>query len=402
MLKTKKAMVLLSVAASMLLVLALAGTAAAKWVTVTGRAPYDGANEAMAKQQAKDDALRKAVEQVAGAMVNASSNLRDANMVRDNIVSNSRGYITEQKVLFSGPSSDGRSYLVNMEVNVNEMDIRQNIRSQEQTFVNRQTQMENKNVIVLGIKQFQQDFTWATKPFELAVQMVKEKLSQAQFIVLDEGAIEDYAGVARVLKSGQWRKPALYDMAKKAGADWMVIVAMDAIKAKQSPDRAFNSVTVNMRMELIDVNNRNVLTTKYEKATKDIEAVNPSFADWREAATDAARMAAENESRDIVNSLMDYNRNFQPGEPQRYIVEFKRFQDQHVNGILGDIRNMQGFASMRVLRQDSNNSRVQVMYLGTADSLREGLKNILMDLGYNNPRIQFSGNKLVFENTNRF
>ncbi len=389
---------------SLLVVLGLGGTgtARAEWVQAIGKAPIEGGDTARAEQEALKDALRKAVEQVCGTLIQASTNIENAQVIKDKVLTSTRGYITSHKVLSSRPSADGRHYIVIVEADVNTASLKERIRLQEQAMSIRQKQMGNKNVIVLGIKQFREDFPWATKPFELTVQMVKEKLAQAQFIVLDEGAIEGFAGVARTLKQGGWRKPALYQMAKAAHADWMVVVAMDATRQKADPDHAFNQVEVHMRMELIDVNTGRVLTAKYEKARKNLNTTNPRYADWLEAVSDAAREAAEAEITDIVNTLVDTCRCFQPTEPQLYIVRFERFQDQHVDAILKELGRLPGVTQMRVQSQKSRLTVVQVFYRRSADSLRTGLKRILAGFGYRHPRIQFSGNKLVFRNTNRF
>jgi|Deesub1362A_J573_1020465.scaffolds.fasta_scaffold06957_2 hypothetical protein len=376
--------------------------ASAEWVQVIGKAPIEGGDTATAEREALDDALRKAVEQVCGTLIQASTNIENAQVVKDEVLSSARGYITRYNVLSSRPSADGRHYIVTVEADVNTASLKERIRRQEQALLIRQKQMGNKNVIVLGIKQFLEDFPWATKPFELTVQMVKEKLAQAQFIVLDEGAIEGFAGVARTLKQGGWRKPALYQMAKAAHADWMVVVAMDATRQKADPDHAFNQVEVHMRMELIDVNTGQVLTAKYEKARKNLETTNPRYAHWQEAVSDAAREAAEAEITDIVNTLVAHHRGFQPTEPQRYIVRFERFQDQHVDAILKELRRLPGVTQMRVQSQKSRLTVVQVFYRRSVDSLRTGLKRILAGFGYRHPRIEFSGNKLVFRNTTRF
>ena len=383
------------------LCVACAHTAQADVVTVVGRAVISG-DATAAEKAAVEDALRKAVEQSAGVLLQAATHIKDAQVLKDEFIASSRGYITKYNVVSGGPSSDGRTYLVTVEADVNTQNMRSKIKSQEEMFAIRNKQMENKNVLVLGIKQFHEDLPWATKTFELAVQMVKDKLNQAQFVVLDEGAISNYAGVAANIKKGTWRKPALYQAAKAAGADWMVVVAMDATKQKADPDHAFNSVEVAMRMELIDVNQATVLTTKYEKASKNLNTTNPAYADWREAAVDAGRNAAELEITDVVNTMMDHHRAYAPTEPQRYIVEFDRFQDQHVDAIVGDIKAMNGCTSSRVKSQNGRNTVVQVYYEGTVDSLRTGLKKILAGYGYNNPRISFQGNTIKFSNTTRF
>ncbi|KIX11215.1 hypothetical protein [Dethiosulfatarculus sandiegensis] len=375
--------------------------ARASWVTVVGRAAYNG-NDAVCEQQAINQALNKAVEQEAGTLIEATTNVSQAQVVKDEVLAGSRGYVSRHRVLSSGPSSDGRTYIVTLEALVDSEDLKRKIISMEDAFSIRQKQMKNKNVIVLGIKQFDEDFAWATKPFEVTVQMAKDKLSQAQFIVLDEGAMENFQGVARLLKQGNFRKPSVYEQARAAGADWMVVVAMDATRHRADADHAFNQVSVQMRLELIDVNTGALISAKYEKAKSNLNTGYPRYADWQEAVTDAARTAAENGITDMVNNLMLQNRHFQPTEPQRYLVRFERFQASHVDSIVSDLKAMDGVSSIRLLKQKDRFTVAQVMYTLPVAGLRNGLKDILHQHGYTAPRIDFAGNSLTFRNTLRF
>jgi hypothetical protein len=69
-----------------------------KWITMEGRAAGTNAN---AMEQAKQDALRRAVEQACGVFISAQTRTKDYAAVYDKVMSQAQGYITEFKITSS-------------------------------------------------------------------------------------------------------------------------------------------------------------------------------------------------------------------------------------------------------------------------------------------------------------
>ena len=67
-----------------------------KEITIEGSAPGTNAN---AMEQAKQDALRKAVEQACGTFINAQSKTKDYKLIYDKVLSQAVGFVTEFEVL---------------------------------------------------------------------------------------------------------------------------------------------------------------------------------------------------------------------------------------------------------------------------------------------------------------
>jgi hypothetical protein len=67
-----------------------------RWIKVTGMA---AGIDQTAAEQAKQDALRLAVERACGVFINAQSQVKDFELVRDKILQQAVGYIKEYKVL---------------------------------------------------------------------------------------------------------------------------------------------------------------------------------------------------------------------------------------------------------------------------------------------------------------
>jgi hypothetical protein len=74
----------------------LAGPADIKTITVTGQAPGTNSN---AMEQAKQDALRKAVEQACGTFVNAQTQTKNYAAVYDKVMSQAAGYVISYDVV---------------------------------------------------------------------------------------------------------------------------------------------------------------------------------------------------------------------------------------------------------------------------------------------------------------
>jgi hypothetical protein len=74
-------------------------------VTAEGMASVQG-NPAIARDNAVQDALRKAVEQAVGTMVSSETLVENFQVVRDNIYNKSQGYVKEYKIVKESPGKD--------------------------------------------------------------------------------------------------------------------------------------------------------------------------------------------------------------------------------------------------------------------------------------------------------
>ena len=81
------------------------GFAQAQTVTADGMASVQG-NPAIARDNAVQDALRKAVEQAVGTMVSSETLVENFQVVRDNIYNKSQGYVKEYKIVKESPGKD--------------------------------------------------------------------------------------------------------------------------------------------------------------------------------------------------------------------------------------------------------------------------------------------------------
>ena len=90
--------------------------AAEQTVEATGQAAIVGKNELGAKDKATEDALRRAVEQSCGTLVQADTLVQNAQLVSDKIYTQARGYVSKFEVLSA--SADKGVYTVKVKATV--------------------------------------------------------------------------------------------------------------------------------------------------------------------------------------------------------------------------------------------------------------------------------------------
>ena len=262
-----------------------------------------------------------------------------------------------------------------------------------------QTGSAAKSVLVLGFKQYPRDLAWSKEPFEAGMGVVRQKLSQAGLMVLDETAIEAYRGVADRIKRGLLNKTALIELAKAAKADWLAILAMSVQRREVSIDNPYNHVILHMRMQVIGLSLNRVLAASKSKAKIHLSMEFPTRRDWVRAESSAAREAAQKGMIEITPRLAARVR---PGTTQLYLVRFEHFLDQHINSIISDFRKLDLVSALKITQQTQRLTRVQIESSQPAEDLRQGLNGVLLNHGYKTFRVHVSGNILRYENTTEF
>ncbi|MCW5830054.1 MAG: flagellar assembly protein T N-terminal domain-containing protein [Deltaproteobacteria bacterium] len=96
-------------------------------VTVTGESVLEGDNVAVARDRALQAAFRNAVEQVVGIVVRSESEMRDFELVRDEIYSQSKGFVQNYEIVSEAPSGDG-AYKVTIRARVSTKVLQDSIR----------------------------------------------------------------------------------------------------------------------------------------------------------------------------------------------------------------------------------------------------------------------------------
>jgi hypothetical protein len=112
------------------LALVLCVTASAQQVvTVTGTAAILNRDTAQARDRAVESALRAAVEQVVGTMVDSESMVKNNELLSDKIFTQTKGYIASYNILSEKPDMDSNIYSVRVEATVKQGNLQNDLNS---------------------------------------------------------------------------------------------------------------------------------------------------------------------------------------------------------------------------------------------------------------------------------
>jgi len=108
----------------LMLLSATVGAATPEVVTkeATGEAAVVGGNRAKAEKEARDQALRQAVEQVAGVMIQADTTTANNQLVSDRIYANTAGYVRKYEVISTKEEGGVVKVTVKAEVGAGQID----------------------------------------------------------------------------------------------------------------------------------------------------------------------------------------------------------------------------------------------------------------------------------------
>ncbi len=117
---------------------------ASQQITAIGVATVFGGDKGLARDQAIDDALRNAVEQGLGTFVQSSTLVENYQMVSDNILSWSNGYVKNYLVVSEG-MTDATTYQVNIQA---ELQL-SNLKNDWESIRNIINQMSNPRILII-------------------------------------------------------------------------------------------------------------------------------------------------------------------------------------------------------------------------------------------------------------
>jgi hypothetical protein len=114
---------------AVLCLLTPAALLAQQTVTATGTAAILNKDMAQARDRAVESALRSAVERVVGTMVDSESLVKNNDLIADKIFTQTRGYISDYKILSEKPDMDSNIYSVSVEATVKEGNLSDDLNS---------------------------------------------------------------------------------------------------------------------------------------------------------------------------------------------------------------------------------------------------------------------------------
>ncbi|MCZ6729790.1 MAG: flagellar assembly protein T N-terminal domain-containing protein [SAR324 cluster bacterium] len=376
---------------AILLLAALAPSALAVPVEAQGQAAIFAGNVSSARKQAIVNAQRNAVEQGVGLILDSKSVLQNFQLIKDEVLTSSQGFVTKYVVLSEGRTPDNRSYRVKIKADVSKSLLQDRLSALRILH----KKMGNKRVMVIYKSTNPNALPRSHGAATAAVQTLRDQLNQSGFRVFNEAATSKvYRQIEQATRTD---RPVddLIAMALDQQAD--IFVAVENVAGKRGTKGGmFSAAYASIRVSVYDTNTGRQIADAQTEAKQLLSARAGPY-DWERGLSTAATKAAKQAADETINKIADYYK--QVGDlGTAFLVVFKGFDDDEKDVILDFLENTPNFQQLSELKNTVNYMEVEIFSSENASRLRRivraGLKGKGLKL-----QIQFaSRNRIVFSN----
>jgi hypothetical protein len=360
-------------------------------VEAEGVAAILGGNIASARNQALINAQRNAVEQGVGLILDSKTASENFQVIKDEVLTSSQGYVTKYLVVSEGQTPDRASFRVKIKAVV-----AQNLLEDKLSALRiLHKKMGNKRVMVV----YQSDNANALKRTHgaatAALQSIRNELNQAGFRLFDEAATQKV--YAQIERAARVDRPVddIIAMALDQQAD--IIVRFENIGGQRGPQGgAFSAAYSTIRVSVYDANTgRQIADTQVEG--KQLLRADAGPYDWEKGLSDASAKAAREAAGESVGKIAEYYKRV--GDTGfAYLLVFKGYSDDEKDVIVDFLEKTPGFRQMSELKNAKEYLEVELFSGEEGSRLRRLIRAGLQDKGIKLQTQASAGNRIIFAN----
>ncbi|HUJ73587.1 MAG TPA: DUF6175 family protein, partial [bacterium] len=363
-------------ALALLTALALLATPAARAAEVdaVGTAAVLNGNVASARNQALINAQRNAVEQGVGLILDSKTVAQNFQIIQDQVLTSSQGFVTRYTIVSEGPTPDRQSYQVRIKA-----EVAQNLLQDKLSALRiLSKKMGNKRVMVVYQSSNAHALARNHGATTAALDTITDGLNQAGFRVFDQAAtakvyqqIEQAARVDRPVDD-------LIAMALDNQAD--ILIRFEIIGGERGTEGGmFSAAYTTLRMTAYDTGTgRQIADSQVEG--KQLLRANAGPYDWEKGLGEAANKAAQEGTNELIDKIANYYK--QVGDVGfAYLLIFKGYNDDDKDKILDYLENTPGFKQLSERKNAPEYLEVELFSSEEASRLRRMIRAGLADKG---------------------
>lgn len=373
-----------------LLVCVVAGLLHAREVEVTGSATIYSNNVGSARTQALKNAQRQAVEQGVGVVIDSNTLARNYEVIRDEILSTSQGFVSSYEILKEGIVG-GTVYEVTIRADVEEGKIKESLTALRILH----KKMGNKRLMIVYHSQDPHALPRDNGAVTTTLGAVREEFNKAGFRMFNDQqmtriyqAVEQEALVDRAVDS-------LLALALDQQAEILVQMEMIAGKRDQRGG-GFWAVKTTLRLGIYDAATGRQIADVVTEG-KELSAKKPGNYDWYRMLGKAGVRAGAEAGRQAISRIAEFYQNV--GDAGfAYLIIFRNFSFDQEDAILDYLEGSPGFQQLSELKNTRNYLELELFSDEEKSRLRRKIRRDLRDLDIEVATQSVSGNRMVFIN----
>ncbi|SDN65651.1 Flagellar assembly protein T, N-terminal domain [Desulfonauticus submarinus] len=362
---------------------------AIKEVVVTGMAPMMG-NQAQARNQALQQALRSAVEQGIGTLIDSSTIVKNYQLLSDKIYSQASGYVKNYQVLSEGPSPDGQMYNVTIRAVVSTESIKNDLRA---IGILRQ-QVGNPRFMTIYLPRTHSSAYRNSRAVIAAEQAIQGVFARKGFVVLDQMFVNNVYNEIEQAGRIDIDMDDLSALALKYRADLLLVYDVHVGVKKGGRSKYFGGVMVEVDLKAVAPATGDLIAQKHGDLYVRTQRVSGNYYEDMMAAKAADKVGKAVAKALIGDVLAYFERQVHGGA--RFDIWFRNFSEEEVYTIYDILQNISGVKDINVRQQSPGNFQVDVNYQGKKFDFQRQLYMQMKRRGIAFQTQQAKGNRFLF------
>jgi hypothetical protein len=328
-----------------------------KQVAAAGMA--DGTT-AKARDEALDDALRRAVEQAMGSYVSSETLVENMILIEDRIYSETRGYIKSYEVLKE--KTDGGAYQVKISAVVKAGKLADDLESIGLLI---RKKRNPRVMVVLSSRMVSGSYFEVAREGNRNVEnQIESRLMQKGFQIVDAGQVSHKKKVEAAIHGNNLSKAG--KIARDFGAEVLIVgdVRREYVNSKTLYGRHVRFFSNEVRLKALETDTAKVIYSGFKSKP-------PSGVDYLEPMQDAS---SELTGEMIAGILGQWSRDVYQVASYQLNLPGASFKDvSQLKKVLGNIR---GFGGVQTRSFQSGTALLEVRYKGTIEELAEKVSEL--------------------------
>jgi hypothetical protein len=360
-------------------------------VEASGVAAILAGNVGSARTQALLNAQRSAVEQGVGVVLDSKTLADNFQIIQDQILSSSKGFITKFVVVKEERSADGQTYLVKIKADVSTSLLQDRLAALRIL----QKKMGNQRVMVIYQSANPNAMPRNHGATTAALQALRDELNKSGFRVFNDQATEQVYKQVEV--AGRIDRPVddLIAIALDQQAD--VLVRFENIGGRRAPQGgSFSAAYSTIRLSVFDTNTGRQIADAQSEGKQLLRAEAGPY-DWERALAQASTEAARATANEAITKIGEYYAQVEDeGLPVLFV--FRGFSEDEKDVILDYLENTPGFKQMSELKNAPGYLEVELFTSEDPSRLRRTVRAGLEEKGLQLQTQSALRNRIVFTN----
>ncbi len=290
----------------MIVPMSLSDTFASTPITAEGLAAVVGGNSAIARDQAVNDAQRKAVEQAVGTMISSQTVMENYEVLSDSIYSRTQGYIQNYRIV--SEKQEGNLYYTTISANVATGELKNELSALGLLLARKSMPRVMIMVAEQNVGMEYYTYWWSAlsgkgnvvaghADLTVTENILMQKLSEKGFNIVDHSVMAKNVRLSKAYKIEALTDNAIQQAGSMYGAEVVIYGKALAKLAGSVKGTSMKSSQADLSLRVVNTDNGQVIAS----ATHHAAAVHPSEV---ASGTEALKKAAEGIAEDLIGQIV--------------------------------------------------------------------------------------------------